>query len=237
MEKEDVKHLEKKLLAYTVAVSAVLLSAPSAEAGTVIYDNGGNGWQTVSPLGPIGGGFLAWDRLGTVNRGGFFGVGSVRFSYLYNPSVKMVALDVSARNGAYINPTRLNSSVIIASGNPFDPTATAAHLNYYPSPNPSTNPYGWNYGWSSGSQGYLGFKFDEGGNKYFGWAEMTTHDASTISLHRLGISDTPGEQVITGQLVGSPVPLPPTLPLLAMGATGLLALRRRKKKQADSSTS
>jgi len=223
MQKEDVRHLEKKLLAYTAAVSAVLLSASSADANTIIYDNGGSGWQNVSPLGSSGGSFLAWDRHGTVNRGGFFGVGSIRFSH--QDGTKTSALLLQASNDAYIHANRLGAGVAIGSGNTVYPTHTGATLGSHSL---------WYFGWGQDQGGYLGFRFNEGGDNYFGWAHITTHFSDTVSLHRLGISDTAGEPVLTGYTVsGAPVPAPPAVLLLATGAAGLAALRRRKRKQSD----
>lgn len=77
--------------------------------------------------------------------------------------------------------------------------------------------------------GFLGFKFDGGLGTQFGWARV---DMSGAPVNSLTIIDyaftTEGESIAAGQT--RLVPEPGTLGLLATGAIGLLALRRRRKE-------
>ena len=86
--------------------------------------------------------------------------------------------------------------------------------------------YGW-YGvwgpWGFGGTGYVGFFMDDGPDRHYGWAHVTVGGSrNEITLHSFGIETTAGEGIKAGE-----TPEPVTLSLLALGATGLLA--RRKK--------
>jgi len=216
MDTKQLEILDQKLLAYsTAAVAALMLSATNADAATIIYDNGGSGWQNAVGPGPI----LSWDRLGQVDIQGS-SPSTNRIQFLYTTSNNKLYL--SAFGTGRFNPYRLTASNFIGPGtaqlNPDQEIFATLH----------DATFGWDYGWSAGSRGYLAFKFDngtpQGSDDYFGWADITTHAPDEISLHRLGISDTGGEAVHT------PVPEPSSILLLASGAAGLAAMRRRKKE-------
>jgi hypothetical protein len=102
---------------------------------------------------------------------------------------------------------------------------------------------------SSGSQyngnfdpentGYLGVRFNPGTGDLFGWIHVDSVAEDYTSFHINGWAFEDDEEFIlagdTGYLyendAGAPVPTPEpsTLALLAMGASGVLAVRRRKK--------
>lgn len=86
--------------------------------------------------------------------------------------------------------------------------------------------YGW-YGcvgpWSGGGHGYLGMYIDSGSDRHYGWAEVTLGGGrNELTLHRFAFETTPGEGILAGE-----TPEPMTLSLLAMGAAGVLARRKR----------
>ncbi len=58
----------------------------------------------------------------------------------------------------------------------------------------------------------------------YGWIRYSLHDTQVV-LHDLALETTPA----TGIPAGATVPLPGSLPLLASGAAGLAAFRRRRK--------
>ncbi len=74
-------------------------------------------------------------------------------------------------------------------------------------------------------QGYLGFYLDEMDGRHYGWAEVslpTWGNPFTVTIHRWAYQTTPGAAAEVG------IPEPMTLSMLALGASGLLARRRKK---------
>ncbi|BBO86543.1 hypothetical protein DSCO28_71090 [Desulfosarcina ovata subsp. sediminis] len=94
----------------------------------------------------------------------------------------------------------------------------------------SFNDYGY---WTGlgGQSGYIGVEFGVN-NKYYGWIEVSINAAGdTLTLHSWAYEDEAGKAIAAGD-TGSPVPIPGSLALLASGAAGLAALRRRKAAAA-----
>ena len=86
-------------------------------------------------------------------------------------------------------------------------------------------------GWDTSGEnahGYLGMKFDDGaGTVNYGWAEITLDQAGqnqTIELHAYAYETETDTAIKTGA-----IPEPSTLGILALGAVGLAAWRRRQK--------
>lgn len=71
----------------------------------------------------------------------------------------------------------------------------------------------------SGTQ-FLGLTWDFQNRRFFGWVQLTVNSPGTVD--RFGFDD-----------VGTPIPEPGTLLLLASGVAGLFALRKRKSKSAQ----
>ncbi|MEM7453882.1 MAG: PEP-CTERM sorting domain-containing protein [Planctomycetota bacterium] len=77
------------------------------------------------------------------------------------------------------------------------------------------------------ADGYLAFRFDVGNGTQFGWMELTLDSGVPANIYRLeryAWAD-PGESLYAGQ-----IPEAGSLGLLALGATGLLAWRRRRMR-------
>jgi hypothetical protein len=87
--------------------------------------------------------------------------------------------------------------------------------------------------------GYVGLRFVEGADTFYGWADITVNDDFTITLTALGLDNT-GASIAAG--AGAPnTPEPPSIALLVLGAAGLAAYRRkgvaaRRVSEAPSST-
>lgn len=83
-------------------------------------------------------------------------------------------------------------------------------------------------------QGYLGLKFFIGANAHYGWADITLNPDLSVTLNSFAYESCADQSIGAGQTTGgatcdSSVPEPHSAALLAMGAAGLLAYRRRRK--------
>ncbi len=86
----------------------------------------------------------------------------------------------------------------------------------------------YSYGnWSPGDTGWLGLRFDMGGsgNQHAGWAYVTLNPDATITLGAFAYEDVSGDPAITAVPESSHAAL-----LMAAGAAGIAAYRRRRKK-------
>ena len=98
----------------------------------------------------------------------------------------------------------------------------------------ATNYYGvplFGAGLFDGYKGYIGIKFDIGGNDHLGWIEYEGQSNWTAgTILGWAYEDTPGTPINAGQ-----VPIPGTfgLGLLALGAAGVARLRQRKKEAKE----
>ncbi|MEM1150559.1 MAG: PEP-CTERM sorting domain-containing protein [Pseudomonadota bacterium] len=81
--------------------------------------------------------------------------------------------------------------------------------------------------------GFLGLSLVLGGDTHFAWIEVSVTEDSgvvTVQISRSGFEDVAGVGILAGSSETlAPVPLPSSLLLLASGAVGLAALRRRRK--------
>lgn len=94
--------------------------------------------------------------------------------------------------------------------------------------------------WAGLGEGYLGFEFNSHGGDHFGWIALSIYGKfpTHLSVH-LGdyaYETVPGQTIDAGQTT-SAVPEPGTLALLALGATGLAALREKKRREGWHHTS
>ena len=87
---------------------------------------------------------------------------------------------------------------------------------------------------------FFGVQFSDGIDQFYGWARVSMpSDGSKLTLHDLAYNENPGEHILAGEMsdpnatLGTPVPEPGTLGMLALGAAGVFALRRKKNKSAS----
>ena len=90
----------------------------------------------------------------------------------------------------------------------------------------------WNSGyqsWTAGTTGYMGLRLDLGGGNYdYGWAKLDYKpDGSTMKFTDFAFETTPNTSLLAG-VTEVPEPKTSALILLAAGALGTAAYRRRK---------
>jgi hypothetical protein len=140
-------------------------------------------------------------------------------------------LNITAAGGAtgqlaagMVKPARLGSGVNLSSAGPFSGLGG-------PLPGNLAGTFGGS--WSGGQTGFIGVSFDLGGGLRYGWIQLQT-PAGGLGLNTgevLGYAyETTGASILTGDTGNiSSVPEPNTMLLLASGALGVLALKRRKQ--------
>jgi hypothetical protein len=233
---------EKRLASYgAMAVAAALGGAAPLEAGIIHHDPA----DVTTPLN----GFLAFNMssgaVSTTNSGGMnfrllwntfscscTSTTSSGFPLLYTARYAG-AFGIAGNNriltSSSFYPLRLSNSSNIGAGSSFGFGGTlAAAGNFFPS-------YGsWLPG-PGGASGFLGIQFELSGNTHHGWANITVNPDFSTTLHSFAYEACPDEDIHIGSTSGGAtcdagaVPEPHSAALMALGAAGIVALRRRRK--------
>jgi len=130
------------------------------------------------------------------------------------------------------NPSSLTLGTLISAANATGPGGDLSrHFAGSPFPTKTGN---WDY---SGSPAYLGLAFDISGSTHYGWAQLavnisnSTPQSSSVTLIDYAYQDQAGIGINAGATTET-VPEPSTLALFALGAAGVIALRRRWQSRA-----
>ena len=216
----------KRLAGYSLTAGVVLASGGKAEGG-IIYSG-----PMDQPFGSTYGSYdLTMEGLnpearfwGATNPGttmyttnnAHFRVRGLNDNFLVNAEGSMY---YSIHNLAFSNRVGPNINT---------PSLTSAFFYSLSASSFGTVAYGhWTH---NGQTGYFGFSFDlEGsGETVYGWGEVERIDASNGRLLGWAYEDS-GADIHVGD-TGTPViPVPSALGLAALGAAGVLSMRRRKK--------
>ena len=249
------KNLVKSLGAYTLAAGAAagLGGAATANATVVVYDNGGAGWFNAIPEWGTENVFtdmIQFQCDGTVLVGevdieaegvyaGRFTLGHDGLFDWAEPDDKDSSLLLcgvgtgfvsgNGRDVAWLGGGEIvgDYDVLPAGRTWWHGDATAASV---PSDWANAGGFqGYNYyqygEWFFGGRGFVGLYQCLEDGLHYGWADITTNGPrNEFTLHAFGFSDEKSMWVYAG---GQEVPEPMTLSVLALGATGLLARRKR----------
>lgn len=206
--------LDYRLGSYlTLGVGAAVLGSEASNAAIVYWD--------ITPIN-ISGGTVRFNPLtgetGTsvVLETPTIGLRFTNTNYIYSLT-EQGSPQIAA--GANDRMLRFTNGQII------DGTSTfKGNWSYMDRPGWTTAESAWATG-ENGTSGFVGFTFDNSGTTNFGWFAVTYNDASqTVELGDFAYEDS-GAGILAGA-----VPEPSSLGLLALGASGLLARRRRQAR-------
>ena len=226
--KKRKKKLESQLLAYGVAAGTALAMAPSVRAA-IQYTPAHITLDSNTPSAGI-----------DIDNDGFID----EFSISYWSAV--TAVGAFSYWGARVIPV-VNAAVFEGSG--FFPSIPArlsfgapistAHATWDTGSGPlfsNFRCYGVyaNFTHNNGNPAYLGIQFNPGDGTRYGWIriEDIALDYTSLSITGWAYEDLAGASILAGE-GGTPVPIPSSLALLAAGAAGLAALRRRNREKSE----
>ena len=235
--KRIVKSLEKKLLSYSIAAGAAI-TATAENAHAVQYKDLNDVVIKNNETLPY---FLDFNDDGIndfsiIHSGGSYSSYKVQFS----------GASIWGQDGnAFVAASKLEFIDKLEAGDLVDPVGKFVGRGNFGSLY-SSNGVQTEYGNFLGSDNaFFGVRFRDssGTSTHFGWARVSMpSDGSQITFHDLAYNENPGESILAGQgipgssiltgqgIPNTPVPEPGTLGMLALGAIGVIAWRKRKDK-------
>ena len=140
----------------------------------------------------------------------------------------------AAQSGNVIETTTLATYAGFRAAIPFPASVTLPDFSYgqnnYASLGVNTNIYP-NHSplWHPGDRAFVSLIFNIGADDHAGWLDLSVNPDFTLTLHRMAYED----ESETHLHAGGVIPEPAHLGLLAMGAAGVAALRRRRAARAE----
>jgi hypothetical protein len=218
----DSKRLQRFMLAAPAAAAAVG-GATVAEAGVVHFDvptdktiSGNTGSFTIGNINLASGGSYNSSATGVNFTIGYATTEKPRVSSGYPASVQF------ATNGTVYG---MGASLFNLSATIDGAAATWGTTAYFDS-NWATNG-----SWQNGAptSGYVGLRLINGGNYNYGWAAITYNDVANV----LTLTEFAFESQVNIAVAAGAIPEPANAALLlAAGAAGVIAFRRRKREEA-----
>jgi MYXO-CTERM domain-containing protein len=223
---------------YAMAAGSALALVTSAEASTIIY----SGPQNVT--GHVNENLCAncsQHAVASININGHaLGIRIWRrFGYFYSGSSHAGAASARGGHGLSIMNTggevnRLVSGAVITSGRVFNGGYNAGVFESFKT--------GWagNYQfrtvnglWGQNATAFAGIKFQSAGQPHLGWVRIRlqdTNSADTVTAVDWAYNSVAGASILAGDTGSGATPEPSTraMAVLALGAAGVLALRRRR---------
>jgi hypothetical protein len=211
----------------TVAGSALAL-ATNANAG-IIY-SGHQNITVSSPAGAGPGSFAAFTVGGSPwhVRADNFAAGTIRNTATARLERMLAGETFMNASSSAINAKKLASGAIISAGQAFFGGAGGPDLRR----KNNANLYGQ---FLNSSIGFVGIKFKVSGSDHFGWirvhANIGPSNAVTTTVLDWAYNDVAGASITAGEGI-APEPSTMSMGILAAGAAGVLAWRRRRKQIA-----
>lgn len=215
--------LDRKLTAYTLAATAVVVAPQMMKADGITYV--GNVNQTI---------YYGYDpATGTTSTTGQSYTltlpGTNQFIDFNSTSIGNTA---NAGNGVEFLQAANGYPAALSAGALIDPSATG---NFSSNGKLVSNGKFAGGNFTDGTTADLGFYFTEADGLHAGWASLTSvaPDANNykLTLNSYAYNNVANQSILAGQTVATPEPA--SVSLIAMGAAGLAELRRRRRKYAE----
>ena len=242
--------LEKRLAAYGAMAVAAALGGSNPANASVISWPGGGATTVVNSSVTFN---MITGAVGTTDPGNHFALRQL--SYTSSASARadgLVAgfgflqaggLPLKLAGGVGIGAGGLFQSIGILARNfrtlnAIYTTTTTSYGATNRNPNGFTTTTGFLGNWQNGNlgagRGFLGLKFLIAGQTHFGWADITVGNGYAVTLHGFAYEACADQSILSGATTGGATcdtgqtPEPHSAALLALGAAGILAYRRRK---------
>jgi hypothetical protein len=208
------RKLEKDIVAYSLAAGAVLIGAAGANAAVHHTD--------------LGAGVVLNTDGATIDID--FDGGGTEFTIAFGTSYRRVNVAYRTANASWRggNGYGTTGAIALNNGDNVDSGAQWGHSNLT-----GTNSFGnmaytsYNLGYGSfagTSDKYLGVRFTISGNTHYGWIQVQVPADVTYAT----ITGYAYEDVADAQITAGAIPEPGSLALLAIGAAGLAAWRKKR---------
>ena len=207
LENKKSRKLERELIAYSLAAGTVLLGAAGASAAIHHTDLGAG---------------VVLDTDGASLDIDFDG-GGAEFNIFFSTATDQVNVQAETASASWRGTTSTASALDNGAE-----VNTGANWGRRTTGNGGNLAYYWSSAWTGGdfigtSDKYIGVKFDIGGDTLYGWIQVQVPaDSTSATITGYAYNDVDDGSITAGQ-----VPEPASLALLALGAAGIAAWRKK----------